>query len=386
MRDDSARIRATILGSGEAARTPSADRTAIDLAVEASLAAVEDAGVELGRVDGLVTGYSLTENHLDFSGSLAEALGITPQWSQTISRSGATGASTVVDAALAVSGGVCDTALAVWADNRRSRPPADVAGLLAGQLSEFETMNGPLIATQYALIAQSYLDRWRATPEDLASVAVQFRRHASLNAHARHREPISVEDVLASPIASSPLHVLECALITDYGGAVVVIRPEFVAGAVDPVRILGAGEALSHQSILRNPALFTTGETAGAESAWRAHTMAGTRPADIRSAQIYDCFTITVLMLLEDFDFAPRGGAGELVRGGGLDRDGAFPVNTNGGMLSCASGGILHVTEAVAQMRGRAGGHQLTIRPETSLVHGNGGILGAQTTLILGQE
>ncbi|HAN72070.1 MAG TPA: hypothetical protein DCQ36_10870 [Actinobacteria bacterium] len=377
-------MKAAILGAGESNRTPRPGRTAIDMAVESSLAALADAGVELGEVDGVVTGYSLAERHLDFSASLSEALGLRPYWSQTISRSGATGASIVVDAALAVLGGACTTALAVWADNRVSGEPEDMAGALAASLNPFELANGPLITTQYALIAQAYLNRTGATEEDLASVAVQFRKHAALNESAKYRALITIDDVLGSPMVSSPLHRLECALVTDYGGAVVVTRSDR-AGA-DAVDVLGFGEALSHSSILRNPELFTTGRTAAADSSRLAYQMAGIGPADLQMAQIYDCFTPTVLLLMEDFGLCERGEAGAAVRSGLLDRDGPLPSNTHGGLLSCGSGGILHVTEAVRQMRGTAGAHQLDSRPDTALVHGNGGILGAQTTLILGRR
>lgn len=377
-------MRAAIIGAGESDRTPKPGRTAIDMAVESSLQAVADAGIEWAEIDGLVTGYSLAERHLDFSASLSEALGLQPHWSQTISRSGATGASVVVDAALAVLAGACTTALAVWADNRVSGQPEDMAGVLAASLSAFELASGPLITTQYALIAQAYLNRTGATVEDLASVAVQFRKHAALNDRAKYRTPITVDDVLESPMASSPLHRLECALVTDYGGAVVVTRADRAdARAVD---LLGFGEALSHSSILRNRDLFFTGRTAAAESSRQAYEMAGLGPGDLQMAQIYDCFTITVLLLMEDLGLCERGQAGVAVREGFLDRDGSLPSNTHGGLLSCGSGGILHVTEAVRQMRGTAGGHQLERRPQSALVHGNGGILGAQTTLILGRR
>jgi acetyl-CoA acetyltransferase len=379
-------VNAVLLGAGEADRQPSPGRSAIDLAVEASLAAIRDAGLEIGDIDGVVTGYSLAENHLDFSADLAENLGIRPHWSRTVSRSGATGSAAVVSAALAVLGGACKTALVCWADNRVSGPPADITGVLASQLSEFESACGPLIATQYALIARSYMQRWDASPEDLASVAVQFRQHASLNENAKYRTPITIDDVLSSPMASSPLHRLECALVTDYGGAVVVTRSDFMPSQADAVHLLGFGESLSHQSILRNPGLFDEGRTAASTSAGLAFEMAGMVPADLTMAQIYDCFTITVLMLMEDFGLCARGEAGQAVRDGMLDRDGSLPSNTNGGMLSCASGGILHVTEAVRQMRGSAGAHQLRTIPETALVHGNGGILGAQTTMLFGRR
>jgi len=377
-------MKATILGAGESDRTPQPGRTAISMAVESALAAIADAGIEIGEIDGVVTGYSLAERHLDFSADFAEALGVRPLWSQTISRSGATGSSVVVDAVLAVMGGACTTALAVWADNRVSGNPEDMTGALSASLNAFEVASGPLITTQYALIAHSYMSRTGATSEDLASVAVQFRKHASLNEAAKYRKLITIDDVLSSPMASSPLHRLECALVTDYGGAVVVSRADRgIKGSID---VLGFGEALSHSSILRNPELFTTGHTAAGQSSRTAFEMAGVGPADLDMAQIYDCFTITVLMLMEDFGLCARGEAGAAVRDGMLDREGALPSNTNGGLLSCGSGGILHVTEAIRQMRGVAGSHQLPSLPELALVHGNGGILGAQTTLILGRR
>ena len=180
-------------------------------------------------------------------------------------------------------------------------------------------------------------------------------------------------------------HLLECALVTDYGGAVIVSRKGVAPGDADAVEVRGFGEAMSHQSILRNAELFTDGTTAAARSSRLAFDMAGMRPQDLTMAQIYDCFTITVLMLLEDFGLCGRGEAGPAVRAGLLDRDGDLPANTNGGMRACAAGGILHVTEAVRQMRGTAGAHQLERIPETALVHGNGGILGAQTTLLFGR-
>lgn len=375
-----------ILGAGEASRVPSPGRTAGDLAVEATLDALDDAGIDISAIDGLVTGYSLTEQHLDFSSYLAEELAITPDWSCTISRSGATGSSIIVEAALAVLGGACTTALAVWGDNRVSGRPADMAGILASQLSPFEVGYGPLIATQYALIARAYLDTYGATPEDLASVAVQFREHASRNPRAKYRTPITVDDVLGSPMASSPLHLLECALVTDYGGAVIISRADKAPRTNHPLELLGFGESITHQSIMRRPELFTGGPTGAARSSQLAYDMAGMNAADVEAAQIYDCFTVTVLKLLEDFGFCERGQAGPAVRDGLLALDGRLPSNTNGGMLSCASGGILHVTEGVRQMRGTAGPHQVDRVPGTMLVHGNGGILATQTTLLLGQS
>ena len=173
--------------------------------------------------------------------------------------------------------------------------------------------------------------------------------------------------------------------MTDFGGAVIVTRKARAAEFTDPVEVLGYGMASTHDSILCAPELFE-GRTDGIrESGDRAYRMAGLGPRDIEMAQFYDCFTIAVLLELEALGFCEPGEAGAAVAAGLLGRDGALPANTNGGMLSCANGGILHVTEAVAQMRGTAGEHQLARRPSTALVHGNGGILATHATLILGR-
>jgi acetyl-CoA acetyltransferase len=376
---------AIIVGSGEADRRPRPGRTAGDLAVEATLAALANAGLKIADVDAVLTGPTVAERHLDFSGYLAQELGLRPKVTATVSRSGATGTSLVASAAMALQSGECDTVLALWADNRSSAPAADLVATFASGLSPFELPFGPLIATQYALVAQRYMADRGVTPEQLASVAVAFREHASRNPNAKFRQPITVADVLASPMISSPLHKLECTLVTDFGGAVIVTRKDRAAGFTDPVDLLGYGMASTHDSILTVPELFE-GRTDGIrESGERAYRMAGLGPRDIEMAHFYDCFTIAVLLELEGLGFCRDGEAGAAVAAGLLGRDGALPANTNGGMMSCANGGILHVTEAVAQMRGTAGEHQLARRPATALVHGNGGILATHATLILGR-
>lgn len=374
-----------IVGAGEADRRPRPGRTATDLAVESASAALSDAGLETGAIDCVLTGYTVAEDHLDFSAIVAQELGIRPKASGTVSRSGATGASLVASAAMALMSGTCDTVLALWADNRASAPEVDLVATFASLFTPYELAYGPLIATHYAFLAQRYMADHGVTSEQMASVAVAFREHAARNPHARYRQPITVQDVLASPMVSSPVHRLECALVTDFGGAVVMTRKDRAGRFKDPVELLGFGQSVTHDSILCAPDLFTTGYRGVRDAADRAFGMAGLAPRDIAMAQLYDCFTVTVLLELEGLGFCKPGQAGAAVADGLLGRNGALPSNTNGGMLSCANGGILHVTEAVAQMRGTAGERQLARRPATGLVHGNGGILASHATLILGQ-
>jgi len=376
---------AIIVGSGEADRRPRPGRTAGELAVESARAALDDAGLKISDIDGILTGYTVAESHLDFSCHVAQELGVRPKLSATISRSGATGASLVASAAMALTSGACDTVLALWADNRVSAPEVDIVASFASQFTGYELPYGPLVATQYALIAQRYMAKYGLTPEEMATVAVAFRDHASRNPHARFRQPITIADVLSSTLISSPLHKLECTLVTDFGGAVIMTRKERARDFVKPLELLGFGLSTTHDSILCAPGLFAGGATGIRDAGDRAYRMARLGPRDIEMAQLYDCFTITVLLELEGLGFCKPGEAGAAVAGGLLGRNGALPSNTNGGMLSCANGGILHVTEAVAQMRGTAGERQLDRRPATVLVHGNGGILAIHATLILGQ-
>lgn len=374
-----------IVGAGEADRKPRPGRTATDLALEAAAAALRDAGLEAGAIDGLFTGYTVAEHHLDFSAIVAQELGLRPTIAGTLSRSGATGASLVASAAMALNSGTCDTVLALWADNRVSAPEVDVVATFASLFTPYELAFGPLIATHYALLAQRFMADTGTTPEQMASVAVALREHAARNPFARYRQPITVQDVLASPMVSSPLHRLECTLVTDFGGAVIMTRKDRASRFKDPVELLGWGQSVTHDSILCEPALFSPGYRGVRDAGERAYAMARMKPQDIGMAQLYDCFTVTVLLELEGLGFCKPGQAGAAVAAGLLGRDGPLPTNTNGGMLSCANGGILHVTEAVAQMRGVAGERQLARRPATALVHGNGGILGNHATLILGQ-
>jgi acetyl-CoA acetyltransferase len=374
-----------IVGAGEADRRPRAGRTAAALAVEAAHAALADAGLKTTDIDCVLTGPTVAEHHLDFGMIVGQELGIRPTISSTVSRSGATGTSLLCTGAMALMSGACGTVLALWADNRVSAPNVDLVASFASLFTPYEGAYGPLVATHYALIAQRYMAEHGLTPEQMASVAVAFREHASRNPHAKFREPITVDDVLASALISSPLHKLECTLVTDFGGAVVMTRKDRAGDFDKPLELLGFGQSSTHDSILCAPELFNGGPTGVKEAGDRAYKMARLGPGDIEMTQLYDCFTITVLMELEDLGLCKRGEAGAAVAAGLLGRDGALPTNTNGGMLSCANGGILHVTEAVAQMRGNAGERQLARRPSIGLVHGNGGILATHATLILGQ-
>ena len=237
---------------------------------------------------------------------------------------------------------------------------------------------GPTIVGSYALVAQRHMHEYGTTSEQLAEIAVTMRRHAAMNPHAKYRDPITVEDVLASRVISSPLHLLDCCIISDGGGAVVAHLAERARDlAKPPVVVLGGAEAVQHHGIGRRDLL----EIAAQQSGPLALARAGVTHADIDCCMIYDSFTITVLATLENLGFCKPGEGGAFCAGGRIGLGGALPINTDGGGLSSnhpGMRGIFLVIEATKQLRGECGAAQVP-DAEIALVHGTGGMLGQRT-------
>jgi len=225
------------------------------------------------------------------------------------------------------------------------------------------------------------------TSEQLASIAVAMRKHAALNENAVSRNPLRVEDVVTSPMVARPLHKFDCCFMSDGGGAVVVTSSDRAKDLRKaPIYLLGAGEGATHEHISQAPSLTTFGCQMSGETAFR---IAGVSPKDIDVAELYDCFTITVLIELEDLGFCKKGEGGAFVEGGRIELGGQLPVNTHGGLLSQSQVGrassLFHVMEAVTQLRGEAGDRQVP-SAKLAVAHGNGGILSTHCTLIFGRE
>jgi len=358
----------------------------LHLQTQAILAALDDAGLALRDVDGLCTNglsrFSTTQ--------LAEYLGITPVWTDSTFAGGASYEIFVGRAAEAIRAGRCETALIAYGSNQRSARSRRLDGYAEPHTPEaqFEAPYGPLNPISlYALAARRHMHDFGTTSEQLAEVAVAARSWALLNPKAFHHDsgPLTVDAVLASPMVSSPLHTLDCCLVTDGGGAVVLTTLERArALRKPPIQLLGYGEATTNQGMSQIPDLTSTGAVAAAR---RAFVMAGLGPADIDVVQLYDSFTITVLLTLEALGFCARGESGPFVEDGRLGPGGDFPINTSGGGLSyCHPGmfGIFLVIEAARQLRGEAGPRQLP-RARTAVCHGTGGILSTHATVILGR-
>ncbi len=353
--------------------------------------ALADAGLTLADVDGVAI-----NNPVGWAASLelAERLGITPRWTDTTQTGGSSFEIHVQHAAAAIALGLAEVVVVVYAATPRSafkqggaRWGSRAAPAGPTPNAEWEMPHGlRLPMGAYALAASRHMHEFGTTSEQLAEIAVQTREWATMNPRARLQEPITVEDVLASPMEASPLHKLDCCLVTDGAGAIVLTSMERARDlAQPPVAVLGAGAAHDHSMISQMPDLTTT---AGVVSGRDAFAIAGLGPADVDVVELYDSFTITVLLALEDLGFCAKGEGGPFVADGPLRPGGALPANTNGGGLAYTHPGqygIFLLVEAVRQLRGEAGPRQVP-GAEVALAHGSGGVLSAMSTVVLGTE
>jgi acetyl-CoA acetyltransferase len=239
---------------------------------------------------------------------------------------------------------------------------------------------GATIPAYYGLLAARYMHQFGVTGADLAELAVLMRRHAGLHPDAHLRTPISTEDVMASKPIALPLRLLDCCPVSDGGIAAVITREPTSTARV---RIRGAGQAHFHQHISCAQDWADMGARASAQ---RALTDAGMALTDLRYLAIYDSFTITLAMLLEEIGFVRRAGAGEAARAGRFGIDGDMPLNTHGGLLSfghCGvGGGLAHLVETQRQLAGRAGERQVK-NATTGFVHGDGGVMSSHVSMVL---
>ncbi|OBH82547.1 thiolase [Mycobacterium scrofulaceum] len=350
-------------------------------------AALADAGLSLRDVDGLCT---CTGGTLMHSVELAEYLGIAPRFTDATQTGGASYGLYVEHAAAAIAAGEAETVVIVYASTPRAARKRGEKGLgvfATPERLEWETPFGVMLPiSAYALAANRHMATYGTTPEQLAQIAVDTRRWAALNERAHLREAITVRDVLDSGFLAEPLHKLECCLVTDGAAALVVTSAERARDlAKPPAFVLGAASAASHAMISQMPDLTVTPGAVSGPAAFRA---AGLTPADIDLVELYDSFTITVLLALEDLGFCGKGEGGSFVADGALGPGGTLPGQTSGGGLSYTHPGAFGaflLVEATRQLRGECGERQVS-DAKTAVAHGTGGVLSATSTVILGTE
>ncbi|WP_345249190.1 acetyl-CoA acetyltransferase [Pigmentiphaga soli] len=355
--------------------------TPVDLMAQAACRALDDCGLSLRDVDGV---FAATGQVRLSTLALCQYLGIHPRYSDATVIGGSSFMAHVLHAAAAIEAGLCEVALVAYGSTQRTIGRSRVR---AAEPEPYESPYRPILpAAAYALATSRYFREFGATREQLAEVAVAARQWALLNPAAWEKEPLTVEQVLGARMVCDPLTVRDCCLVTDGGGAIVLTSAERARSLKrPPAYVLGAGEALSHQNIACMENLTTT---AAVESGRRAYEMAGVSARDVDVAQLYDAFTITPILFLEDLGFCPKGEGARFVGGGRIAPGGELPLNTNGGGLSyCHPGmyGLLALIEAVRQVQGVAGKRQVA-KCDVALAHGNGGVLSSQSTVILGGE
>ncbi|MEY2448109.1 MAG: hypothetical protein QOH79_1585 [Acidimicrobiaceae bacterium] len=349
--------------------------------------ALADAGLSWDEVDGYASAGFFPMHAVQ----LCEYFGLNPKYLDETNTGGSSFEVLVEHAAHAVDRGHAEVVLITYGSVQLSQmgrrlgtggsgpPPVGPAAA--------DAVWGNTLVGNYALAAARHQHDYGTTSEQLAEIAVTMRDHASVNPLAQYRDPITIEDVMSSRLVADPLHMLDCCVISDGGAACVVTSNERARDLrKSPAHILGAAHALTHHlNISQMPDINVT---AAAQCGPLALERAGVSLADVDVLQVYDSFTITVLLTLEDLGFCGKGEGGAFVEGGRLRWDGPLPTNTDGGGLSaCHPGmrGMFLIVEAVRQLRGEGTARHVA-NAEVALVHGTGGMLSTGATLVLGSH
>lgn len=369
---------AAIVGAAEVDTWQTQGRSPVGLMAEATRRAVADAGLTLADVDGIFSASS----HYSFpTMNLAEKLGMHPRYMDSSNIGGASFVSHVGHAAAAIAAGLCEVVVIAYGSTQRS----DMGKLVSrAEWSAYEEPYGLIHPiSSIALMAQRHMAQFGTTSEQLASVAVSARQWSLLHPNPPYPKPLTVEDVVESKMISTPLHARDCCLVTDGGAAVVVTSAERAASLPHPpVYLRGFSESSNHRAVSAMPDLTST---VAAQTSTIALEMAGRSLGDVDTAHVYDAFTASLLILLEDIGFCAKGEGGPFVADGHIAPGGSVALNTNGAGLSFTHPGMLGLfllTEAVTQLRGDAGTRQVE-GAQTSLVHGMGLTIAAHSTVVL---
>ena len=388
----------SIVGVGESALGKVIGKDSLGLCSDAVAAALGDCGLDIGDVDGLITTDSYVKYHNRHAVQLAQYIGMSTNagYIDTMtSGSAIAGGQGVHVAAALIRGGFCNVVVVACGDNLRSATDRDgaVKAMARNYEREYEVPLGPVVPTRYAFIGRRVMAEFGISREELAGVGVSARAWAHLHPNAQMRDLITVEDVINSKPISSPFNLLDCSLVSDGAGALVVTsaerardtrkRPVDVAGAASSYGVEGLKV---HDSVSQQASFVTYGCE---QSSRKAFGQAGLHPQDIDAIYLYDCFSVNIPVMLADIGFAKRDEVGGLISGGAIAPGGHMPVNTHGGLLSYCHpgkpGGIFMLVEAVRQLRGEAGARQLA-NCNTAFIQGHGGhaSISASTVLTAG--
>lgn len=370
--------KAVIAGIGATSFGALPGRSTISMNVEAIRKALADAGVEKDSVDALYVKCPTSKFEIMYGQKVAESIGLQPRIGGVWDSGGSSNVMMISQAIMAIDAGQCDVAVITFADNPKTgsasynRPRGDDA--LYGWFG---------VLSSYAMIARRHMGELGTPREALGAVAVAARRHGAQNPNAQLRKPLTLDEYMDMPPMVAPFCRDDCTLVSDGGAAVVVMSAERAKQmkVAKPVPVLGFGFGQTSWEVTQRPDLTSTKAKVAGETAFK---MAGLKPKAIDVAQIYDCFTITALMTLEDYGFAKKGQIADFVKGGNIEIGGELPLNTSGGLLSEAGmPGMQLIHEGVRQMRGDA---SVQVKgAKHCMISNQGGVMHTHASLILGQ-
>lgn len=358
-------------------------RSSDDLLFEAIAGALADAGMSIDDVDGIAGGRSPTDSAATaFPGYWSELLGRPVRYYSTVDAAAAAYSANILHAALAVAAGLAETVVVIGGGSRGGSRQENVEKMAYAH-GEFDVSWGTLVPSWFALAARRHMHEFGTTSEQLAEVAVSTRTWAAMHPQSIMKKPITIADVIASRMISDPLHLLDCCLSNDGAGAMVITSTARAADCrTSAISVLGGAEDYTFQGYVNTGHdWLVSGAT---HTGPRSLAMAGLTHGDIDLLEIYDCFTITILRMLEDLGFCKKGEGGPFISDGKLRPGGSHPLNTHGGGLSWGHNfsGLAHAIEAVRQLRGECGQRQVA-GARTALVHSQGGPLAMHSTVIL---
>ena len=360
-------------------RQPGPD--SVEWQVAAATLALADAGLDPDAVDAVITGYSTVDSHLMPANLFAERFGVRPATAFGMSVGGATGLAMLAQAARLVEAGGARHVLVVAGEDRASGQSRDTSTRVLAQVghARYEVPLGGTVPAYYALLASRYLWTYGLAADALAPLPVQLRAHATRKLGAQFQKPITVQDVLDSRPVAEPLRLLDCCPVSDGGAAFVVSAAPTGDRSLE---IAGVGQAHRHQHL----SALEPGASGASLAAQRALAEAALSWEAVDVYGIYDSFSITVAMLVEELGLTPPGRAGAYAQAGAFELDGRYPMNTHGGLLSyghCGvAGGMAHLVEVATQLRRERGAHQVA-GCDVGYVHADGGVLSAHVGVVL---
>ena len=375
-----------IVGIGETVLGKLVGRSTLSLHLEAIKAALDDCGLTMRDVDGLLTNQPINDPMRSYAVVVATAAGLAPNYATDLANGGASPVAMAQHAIMAISAGLCETVVCVHARNQATRSQLPERAEIRDGNEDFDEPYGFLGAVaNHALMASRHMALYGTTSAQLGAIAVAARRHAMVTPNATSKKPLTIEDHQASRYIVEPLRLFDCSLVSDGGGAFIVTTAERARDLPrPPVYVLGMGQHHPHSNLAMAKEVAALG---GAISSRTAYRLAGLGPKDMDFAEIYDCFTSNTLITLEDYGFCEKGEGGPWVQGGRIELGGELPVNTHGGLLSQAHvEGMLHITEAVKQLRGLEPAARQVQDAEVGIVSGHGGVGALHASLILGKR